>query len=173
MSRPSDVDRTKAKFKSRQCDRVNRAAAVTAQDLRNQVNRNFDVKHRFFLSGVRVATYQHDGDQCSAEVFLSPVLASHASTSTIEGDPYLWVLLPEGEASGFKRIGPGNTWTWNALKATYRGRIRTQRMKDGFLVLIRTGRQEVPIYAVKRQIETKQRIDFEAAIRKGAEILND
>ncbi len=139
-----------------------RAAEELYQDVQRQIRRNFNNKSAAFSRGIKI----HEFDD-AIYVRLSPILSSHAQSTELQGNPNLWILLPDGARLGFKRMGSYGI-TWDALKRRYGSRLRFVRVSDGHVLLFRSARGVVPIYKIQTSVRTKQRIKF---YEKAEEIL--
>ena len=106
-----------------------------------------------FSRGVKV----HDFETASY-ITLSPILSVHGSETKLRGSPNLWILLPDGQRLGFKRIGKG--FSWSDLKRRFGTRLSFVSVDDGTVVLYRSERGVKPIYKIQSSVITKQRIEF-------------
>lgn len=129
------------------------AARELERDVQQQIRRNFNNPSIAFQRGLKVHDYEG-----GSYVRLSPILSAHAEKQNIQGSPNLWILLPQGQRLGFKRIGPGFNWT--TIKRRYGTRISFAAVSDGHVVLFRSSNGVVPIYKIQEAVETKQRIEF-------------
>jgi hypothetical protein len=133
---------------------IARSAARELQaDVMRQIRRNFRNPSAAFMRGVKVYEYEN-----ASYVRLSPILSVHAEPTKLQGNPNLWILLPDGARLGFKRMGKG--FDWDTLKRRYGSRISIISVDDGFVVLYRDNGTVRPIYKIQSQVQTKQRIDF-------------
>jgi hypothetical protein len=132
---------------------VREAARELEADVKRQIRRNFRNPSIAFQRGLKVHDYEY-----ASYVRLSPILSAHAQKIKIEGNPNLWILLPDGARLGFKRIGKGFSWT--ELKRRYGSRLSFVPVSDGSVVLFRSNSGFVPIYKIQRSVETTQRIEF-------------
>ena len=122
-------------------------------DVLKQLRLNFKNASLAFMRGVKL----HDFEQFSV-VRLSPLLSSFAEPQKIKGNPYLWILLPDGEKLGFKRIG--RDFNWTILKRRYGNRLRFQQVAGGFVLLFRSQRGVKPIYKLQSVVNREQKIEF-------------
>jgi hypothetical protein len=132
---------------------ASRAARQLYDDVQRQIRRNFDNPSTAFSRGVKV--YEEDN---ASYVRLSPILSVHAEPTDLQGNPNLWILLPDGAKLGFKRIGKG--FNWDTLKRRYGTRLSFAPLDDGHVVLYRNNGTICPIYKIQSQVQTKQRIEF-------------
>ena len=131
-----------------------KVAKKLQEDILAQIERNFRNPSAAFLRGVK--TYEFDR---GSYVRLSPILSAHAEPNKIQGNPNLWILLPDGARLGFRRIG--REFNWSTLKRRYGNRLSFIRVGDGHVVLYRTPKGQVkPIYKIQTSVENKQRIEF-------------
>ena len=137
------------------------AAEELYDDVQRQIRRNFNNPSAAFSKGIKI----HEFDQ-AVYVRLSPILSSHAVSTPIQGKPTLWILLPDGQRMGFKRMGTGG-FSWDALRRRYGSRLSFAAVGDGHVVLYRHNGSVYAIYKIQNQIQTKQRIEF---YRKAEEI---
>ncbi|MCG9891100.1 MAG: DUF6441 family protein [Thermosynechococcaceae cyanobacterium MS004] len=84
--------------------------------------------------------------------------------SVIRGKPRLAILLPTGEALGFRRITPGNTWKQASEKMQARSDDRQVRIipisKGRTMVAILRQGQWVPIYLFQQQVKEPKKLSF-------------
>jgi hypothetical protein len=139
---------------------ANRLAVELQQDVFRQIRRNFNNPSAAFSRGVKVYEFEN-----ASYVRLSPILSVHAEETKLRGSPNLWILLPDGQRLGFKRIGKG--FSWSDLKRRYGTRLSFVAVDDGHVVLFRSDQGVKPIYKIQSQVTTKQRIEF---YEKGEEI---
>ena len=130
------------------------AAQELYDDVQRQIRRNFNNPSAAFSKGIKI----HEFDD-AVYVRLSPILSSHASSGEIQGQPNLWILLPDGVRLGFKRMGTGGT-TWDTVKRRYSSRLAIVPMDNGHVVLFRSPAGVVPVYKIQTEVQTKQRIEF-------------
>ena len=138
------------------------AAEELYDDVQRQIRRNFNNPSAAFSRGISI----HEFDNATY-VRLSPILSVHAEPTKLEGNPNLWILLPDGMRLGFKRMGTAK-FTWDSLKRNYGSRLRFVAVSDGSVLLFRSPGGVVPIYKIQSQVRTKQRIEF---YEKAEEIL--
>ena len=132
---------------------THQAARELAADIERQIKQKFANPSLAFQRGVKVHQFNN-----GSYVRLSPILAAHAETQEIRGNSTnLWILLPEGQKRGFKRISPGY---WNTLQSRYGRNLSIVSVSDGHVVLYRSSSGVVPIYKIQSTVTTKQRIDF-------------
>ena len=132
---------------------THKAARELAADITRQIKEKFANPSLAFQRGVKVHEFKN-----GAYVRLSPILSAHAeATKKIDGNPNIWILLPEGQKRGFKRISPGY---WNVLQTRYGRNLAIVPVNDGHVVLYRSRSGVVPIYKIQSTVTTKQRIDF-------------
>jgi hypothetical protein len=130
------------------------AARELQADVMRQIRRNFRNPSAAFMRGVKVYEYEN-----ASIVRLSPILSVHAEPTKLQGNPNLWILLPEGARLGFKRIGKG--FNWSDLKRRFGTKLSFVSVDDGTVVLFRaTGGTVTPIYKIQSAVTTKQRIEF-------------
>ena len=141
-----------------------RAAQELYDDVQRQIRRNFNNKSAAFSRGITIHEFED-----AIYVRLSPILSVHAEESRLQGNPNLWILLPDGARLGFKRMGSYGI-TWDALKRRYGSRLRFAPLGDGHVLLFRSAGGVVPIYKIQSQVRTKQRIEF---YEKAQEIANE
>ncbi len=106
-------------------------------------------------------------------VRLNPVLSGQAQRVIIRGNPNLWLLLPDGERLGFKRIGSNNSslgarsladgtsagsHRWRDLKAKYGSRIF---FHNDLVIFRHQSGRNYSIYKLQKQVETKPRINLQ------------
>ena len=115
------------------------AARELERDVQQQIRRNFKNPSIAFQRGLKVHDYEG-----GSYVRLSPILSGHAEKQAISSSVNLWILLPQGQRLGFKRISSGFNWT--TLKRRYGTRISFAAVSDGHVVLFRYGNGVVPIY---------------------------
>lgn len=139
---------------------ANGAAEALAREVKSQIRRNFNNPSAAFVAGVKV--YEFDA---AAVVRLSPILSSHAQPATSKGNPNIWILLPDGERLGFKRM---NGAYWRSFQAKYKRSISFVDLGSGSVVLFKKGSQVVPIYKIQNSVDRKQRIDLDGAAQKVA-----
>lgn len=130
------------------------AARELERDVKRQIRRNFNSPSLAFQNGVKVHDY--DG---GSYVRLSPILSVHAEEKKLQGSPNLWILLPEGQKRGFKRMGTSG-FNWTTLKRRYGTKLSFVPVADGHILLFRDGSRVVPIYKIQQTVTTKQRIEF-------------
>ncbi len=133
----------------------NRAAQNAARELRDriysQIEENFD-SNKFFNS-----VYVKDFET-SSTVTLSPLLASFAQSQIIKGDPNLWILLPDGERLGFKRL---NANYWKTLKPFFGKSLFYSKVPDGTVVIFRlSDGRNYAVYKIQSQLKREQKIEF-------------
>lgn len=150
---------------------ANRLAVELQQDVFRQIRRNFNNPSAAFSRGVKVHEFE-----AASYVTLSPILSVHAEETKLRGSPNLWILLPDGQRLGFKRIGKG--FTWSDLKRRYGTRLSFVPVVDGHVVLYRSEQGVKPIYKIQSSVTTKQRIEFyekakEIADREGLDYERD
>ncbi len=138
------------------------AAEELYQDVQRQIRRNFNNPSAAFSRGIKIHEFED-----AIYVRLSPLLSVHAQESRLQGNPHLWILLPDGARLGFKRMGSGGS-NWDALKRRYGSRLAFAPVGDGHVVLYRHNGTVSPIYKIQSQVQTKQRIEF---YEKAEEIL--
>ncbi|MGK7895896.1 MAG: hypothetical protein AB4372_20350 [Xenococcus sp. (in: cyanobacteria)] len=131
---------------------THQAARELAADITRQIKEKFSNPSLAFQRGVKVHEFKG-----GSYVRLSPILSAHAETKKIRGNSNLWILLPEGQKRGFKRISPGY---WNSLQTRYGRYLSIVPVSDGHVVLYRSSSGVVPIYKIQPTVTTKQRIDF-------------
>ena len=132
------------------------AARELERDIQRQIRTNFNSPSLAFQRGVRVSEW--DG---GASVRLSPILSSHGLEREQQGNPNLWILLPEGQRLGFKRIGKG--FDQDLLKRRYGNQLSIVPVRGGRAVLYRGRNGTVPVYKIQSSVEMPQRIDFYGA----------
>ena len=139
---------------------ASRAAYELQADIQRQIRRNFVNPSFAFMRGVRVKEFEN-----ASYVRLSPILSSYAHQDTkIEGNPNLWILLPDGARLGFKRIGKGFNWT--TLKQRYGTRLSFVAVDDGTVVLYRFNGAVKPIYKLQQSVNREQKIEFFSAAER-------
>lgn len=131
-----------------------RAAEGLAEAVQRQIRRNFNNPSGAFSRGITIHEFEN-----AVYVRLSPILSSHSRGETIQGNRRIWILLPDGERLGFKRMGTGGT-SWDSLKRRYGYRLAFVPVDDGHVVLYRNAGKTTPIYKIQDQVQTKQRIRF-------------
>jgi hypothetical protein len=129
------------------------AARELAEDVQRQIRRNFNNPSAAFSRGVKVHEFKN-----GSYVRLSPLLSVHAEPTDLQGNPNLWILLPDGVRLGFKRIGKG--FNWDTLKRRYGTKLSFVAVSDGHVVLYRDNGIVSPIYKIQSSVTTKQRIEF-------------
>lgn len=147
---------------------ANRAARELAEDVQRQIRRNFNNPSAAFSKGVKVFEEDNAATRFGSEasypkavasyVRLSPILSVHAEETNLRGSPNLWILLPDGQRLGFKRIGKG--FSWNDLKRRFGTRLSFVAVESGHVVLFRSSLGVKPIYKIQSSVTTKQRIEF-------------
>ncbi len=130
-----------------------RSAEELKDDVQRQIRRNFNNPSAAFARGVKVYEFDY-----TAIVRLSPILSTSAEPSKLQGNPNVWILLPDGARLGFKRIGKG--FNWDTLKRRYGTRLSFVPVSDGHVVLCRSAEGVKPIYKIQAAVTTKQRIEF-------------
>ncbi len=148
------------------------AAEELYDDVQRQIRRNFNNPSAAFSRGMSI----HEFDSATY-VRLSPILSVHAEPTKLEGNPNLWILLPDGVRLGFKRMGTA-AFTWDSLKRNYGSRLAFAPVGDGYVVLYRHNGTVSPIYKIQTQVQTKQRIQFyekaeEIADKRGFDYVRD
>jgi hypothetical protein len=137
------------------------AATAAARELRAdvlaQIRRNFNNPSIAFMRGLKVHNFD-DGSY----VRLSPILSVHAEPTQLQGNPNLWILLPQGVKLGFNR-NPN----WDTLKRRYGTKLSFVSVADGHVLLFKDRGVVTPIYKIQSTVATKQRIEF---FEKGEEI---
>ena len=129
------------------------AAEELYYDVQRQIRQNFRNPSTAFVKGLRI--YEFDN---ASYVRLSPILSSHAHSTKLQGNPNLWILLPDGARLGFKRMGKG--FNWDTLRRRYSTRLSFAPVGDGYVVLYRDRGSVHPIYKIQNNVQTKQRIEF-------------
>lgn len=130
------------------------AVRSAADELRANLQKEFRSKvgwqPQSLARGIKVYHFEN-----ASYVRLNPALSSYAQRVSIRGNPNLWILLPDGERLGFKRIGEGNGW--RELKARWGSRI----FFHNEVVIFRhqTGRN-FAIYKLQKQVDTQLRVDL-------------
>jgi hypothetical protein len=132
---------------------ASRAARELYEDVQRQIRRNFNNPSAAFSRGVKVDEFDN-----GSYVRLSPILSVHAEPTKLQGNPNLWILLPDGARLGFKRMG--KSFNWDTLKRRYGTRLSFAPVNDGHVVLYRDNGLVRPIYKIQSQVQTKQRIEF-------------
>jgi hypothetical protein len=133
---------------------IARSAARELQaDVLRQIRRNFRNPSAAFMRGVKVYEYEN-----ASYVRLSPILSVHAEPTKLQGNPNLWILLPDGARLGFKRMGKG--FDWSDLKRRFGTKLSFVSVDDGTVVLFRDHGRVTPIYKIQSAVTTKQRIEF-------------
>ncbi|MDJ0570274.1 MAG: hypothetical protein QNJ53_14700 [Pleurocapsa sp. MO_192.B19] len=154
----SEVDRffdAEIKAIAASCQAIASSLAEQLQeDVLRQIRRNFSNPTTAFAKGVKIYHFE-----TASYVRLNPLLSSFAQDTTIEGNPNLWILLPDGAKLGFKRIGKG--FNWSDIKRRYGNRLRFVKVADGSVLLYRTPQGDVKaIYKLQRGVDRKQKIQF-------------
>lgn len=156
--------RRKAKnFFEREAQRLEKvgkgAAAQAALLLRSQtasqVRRAMDAK---LVGGISVYHFPPRNGQSASVVRLSPPLSAAAVSSKIQGDPYLWILLPDGKKLGFKRISNSNTWI--SLKRKYGDKLSMRKSNGGVNVYYSYRGRSYAVYKLSPQVNSPQKIEF-------------
>lgn len=155
------------------------AAEELRDDVLRQIRRNFNNTNAAWAKGVKI--YELDD---GAKVFLSSLLSYHAIPPQSplskggrgDGNPRLWILLPDGVKLGFKRIGKG--FNWDTLKRRFGTKLSFVSVADGTVVLYRSEQGVKPIYKIQSEVTRKQRIEFyekaeEIARREGFEVMSN
>lgn len=132
---------------------VREAARELEADVKRQIRRNFRNPSIAFQRSLKVHDYED-----ASYIRLSPILSVHAEPTKIQGNPNLWILLPDGERLGFKRIGKGFNWT--ELKRRYGNKLSFAPVAGGSVVLFRSSDGVRPIYKIEPVVETRKRIEF-------------
>ena len=140
---------------------THKAARELAADITRQIKQKFANPSLAFQRGVKVHEFKS-----GSYVRLSTILSAHAEEKEIMGNPNLWILLPEGQRRGFKRLSPGY---WNVLQARYGQNLAIVPVNDGHVVLYRSRSGVVPIYKIQSTVNSKPKIDFYS---KAEEIAN-
>ena len=138
------------------------AARELAADIMRQIKEKFNSPSLAFQRGVKVHEFKN-----GSYVRLSPILSAHAEEKQVRGNSNLWILLPEGQKRGFKRISPGY---WNVLQTRYANNLAIVPVSDGHVVLYKSRSGVVPIYKIQATVTTKQKLDF---YDKAEEIANN
>ena len=133
---------------------VRAAAEELYDDVQRQIRRNFRNPSTAFSKGVKI--YEFDE---TSYVRLSPILSSHARSTKLQGNPNVWILLPDGAKLGFKRMGTRG-FNWDTLSRRYGTRLSFAPVGDGHVVLYRDRGTVHPIYKIQNSVQTKQRIEF-------------
>lgn len=153
----SEVDRffsseiTAIAVDSRAVARV--AAEELFGDVNRQIRQNFRTTSSAFARGVKIYEFKD-----ATYVRLSPILSTHATPTTMQGNPNIWILLPDGARLGFKRMGKG--FNWDTLRRRYGSRLSFAPVGDGHVVLYRDRGSVYAIYKIQSAVKTKQRIEF-------------
>ena len=140
---------------------VRTAARELEADVKRQIRQKFNNPSLAFISGIKITDFEN-----ASYVRLSPILSAHADEpGVVQGNPTLWILLPDGIKNGFRRIGKG--FDWSTLKRRYGNRLSFVPVSNGHVVLYRqpNGRV-VPVYKLQQAIQQKQKIDFYSSAEK-------
>ena len=130
---------------------VRSAADELKANLQKEFRSKIGWRSQNLTRGIKVYHFEN-----ASYVRLNPVLSSYAQRISIRGNPNLWILLPDGERLGFKRIGRGNGW--RNLKARWGSRIFFHN--DVVIFRHHSGRNYA-IYKLQKQVERKQLINLE------------
>ena len=102
--------------------------------------------------------------ETASYVRLNPVLSSHAQRISIQGNPNLWILLPDGERLGFQRINKNNSW--RKLKERYGRQIY---FVNNVVVYRHDSGRKFAIYKLEKRIDTRPRINLEKLAKEAIE----
>ena len=130
------------------------AVRSAADSLRLKLHQEFQQKLGWQSSnlnrGIKVYHFE-----TASYVRLNPTLSSFAERISIRGNPNLWILLPDGERLGFKRIGQSNSW--RDLKAKWGSRIF---FHNDVVIFRDLNGRNYAVYKLQRQVESRPRIDL-------------
>ncbi len=131
------------------------AVRSAADSLRLKLHQEFQQKLGWQSANINrgIKVYHYE---TASYVRLNPVLSSHAQRVSISGNPNLWILLPDGERLGFKRIGQGNSW--RDLKAKWGSRIFLHN--EVVVFRDRSGRNYA-IYKLQKRVNTRPVINLQ------------
>lgn len=99
-----------------------------------------------------------NSDSTTATVKLSPILTSQVDPTLIRGNPRVWILLPDGEKYGFKRISKDNSW--DKIRSRHLGELFSIPVSDGVVIVYRRhdGKQ-IAIYKIQAAVMTRSSIN--------------
>lgn len=145
-------------------------AQKLAQETKKDLRRNFKLtRGSNFAKAVKVYNLPQKGVKGPASfVRLGiPWIGVFEEGETIAGEPWLTILLPEGQRLGFKRKMKSPEF----LEAKQQKRIFTRSVRDGFIVYLRNPNgKPSPIYKVQKSpVKLPKRLNFYAT----AESLGD
>lgn len=133
-----------------------------------------------FQKAVKIYPLPSEGTQGPASfVRLGvPFIGVFQEGATISGRPNLGILLPSGEALGYRRLGPGNPWSkaWQQLQRdSENGIAKVFHAQGRQLVAIMKNSQWVGVYLFQPQVTLPKKLSFyeiaeEIANRMPAEI---
>ena len=131
------------------------AVRSAAAELRLELEREFSYKLNIGSKALERGIRVHHFEQASY-VRLNPFLSSYAQRVSIRGNPNLWILLPDGERLGFRRIGQGNGW--RDLKRKWGSKIQFVNKT----VVFRHGDgRRYAIYQIQERLERKPIVNVE------------
>lgn len=133
--------------------RARKASVDLQKSIDRSIRKNFNNPNASFARGVKIYDFSR-----GSTVRLSPLLSTFAKDRTVRGTPNLWILLPEGEKLGFKRIG--KNFNWNTLKRRYGTKLSFVEVQGGVIVLYRSRQGIKPVYKIQQTVQSKQKIKF-------------
>ena len=114
-----------------------------------------------FQRAVKVKELQPRGGLPLAEVVRLgvPFMDVFEEGATVTGKTNLIILLPKGEALGFRRISKGNPWA--AVWARIKARAKVIPVSDGTVIAVtdRTG-ATLPIYKIQKSVTLPKKLSF-------------
>ena len=123
-------------------------------DTQRKIKQAFGNVSAAFMRGVKVYQFEN-----AAIVRLSPLLSSFAEPQKIQGNPNLWIRLPDAEKLGLGRMGKAFSWT--DLKRRFGSQLSFVKVNDGTVVLLRTRQGQIkPIYKIQTAVDREQKIEF-------------
>ena len=135
---------------------VRSAADELRAKLQEEFRQKLGWKAQNLARGIKVYHFE-----TASYLRLNPVLSAQAQRVSIRGNPNLWILLPDGERFGFKRISQNNTW--RDLKARWGSRIFFHN--DVVIFRHKSGRNYA-IYKLEKQVDSKPRVDLDSLAKE-------
>jgi uncharacterized lipoprotein YmbA len=100
---------------------VKAAAIKLKEQTEAELKANFNAKSPAFKK-VKLKELEAKPDKAyTCYVNLNRIQSTFATETTMQGRPWVWILLPQGQALGFKRIGKKNTLP--VLRAKYGNKL--------------------------------------------------
>jgi Family of unknown function (DUF6441) len=151
---------------------------TSAQSLKRQVaaqiKSQFRTRSPSFAKAVKVYNLKPSGALGPASyVRLGvPWMGAFQEGSALRGKQNLILLLSDGEALGYKRIGPGNPWesVWAKLQSKS-AKLFPAKDGNGYVVAVPAGGTLKAVYKLQHSVKVPKLLSFyEAALTIGNEI---